>query len=203
MRFKWNEVAIALLLLAANLHSQEPRTTVVLDAAHGGDDPGTRLSSETNEKDFTLGLTHQLAIELRNRGINVVELRAGDQSLGADQRAERANQVHPAAFVSVHATDQNVPVRIYTVPLSPTTHRSGFLPWKTAQSAWAENSQRFAAALSASNKDAIEVKTYQARIATLASITAPAVAVEIPKDASRTTVIHWLAEGISQWSAHP
>src|SRR5580704_16557335 len=47
-----------------------PRFVVLLDAAHGGDDPGGRLTNQA-EKDFTLALSVRLRSLLAARGFQV------------------------------------------------------------------------------------------------------------------------------------
>jgi len=68
--------ALALLAAAATLAAAQvpsaptARFVVVLDAAHGGDDPGARLSGGQSEKNFTLALSIRLRSLLAARGIS-------------------------------------------------------------------------------------------------------------------------------------
>lgn len=100
-----------------------PRSTVVLDAGHGGPDPGaqgTTLDGTTvSEKDLTLSVTLAAADRLRERGANVVLTRSTD-ALGSqtedvrgaltidasqedlEARVRCANLARADALVSVH-----------------------------------------------------------------------------------------------------
>ena len=73
-----------------------PRFVVVLDAAHGGDDPGARLGNQS-EKDYTLALSVKLRSLLMARGISVVTTRESGTDVDAERRAEIANRANAAA----------------------------------------------------------------------------------------------------------
>src|ERR1035441_263902 len=79
-----------------------PRFVVVLDAAHGGGDPGGRLSDGQAEKAFTLALSVRLRSLLAARGIQVVTTRESDASVDQDRRAEIANHANAQACLSLH-----------------------------------------------------------------------------------------------------
>src|SRR5579872_7228862 len=68
-----------------------PRYTILLDAAHGGDDLGGHLSSGQLEKSANLALGVRLRSLLAARGIQVVTTRESDQSVDLNRRAEIAN----------------------------------------------------------------------------------------------------------------
>ena len=74
-----------------------PRFVVVLDAAHGGGDPGGRLSDGQAEKAFTLALSVRLRSLLAARGIQVVTTRESDASVDQDRRAEIAKHARAQA----------------------------------------------------------------------------------------------------------
>ena len=62
----------AALLLAAPATAQEGSSAlplVVIDAGHGGVDPGARGPGGTREKDVTLAVARRLADELRARSV--------------------------------------------------------------------------------------------------------------------------------------
>jgi len=54
-----------------------PETTVVLDAGHGGTDPGATYKGR-QEKDDALRLTKAVGRILQNNGINVIYTRSSD-----------------------------------------------------------------------------------------------------------------------------
>jgi N-acetylmuramoyl-L-alanine amidase len=80
------------------------RPIVVIDAGHGGRDPGaTSISGQVNEKDLTLVLAQALRDELVKRGrVRVAMTRDDDRYLGLDDRAAVARRLDAAMFVSIH-----------------------------------------------------------------------------------------------------
>ena len=80
------------------------RPIVVIDAGHGGRDPGaTSVSGQVNEKDLTLALARELRDDLVKRGrVRVAMTRNDDRYLTLDQRAAVARRLNAAIFVSLH-----------------------------------------------------------------------------------------------------
>src|SRR5206468_6558033 len=80
------------------------RPIVVIDAGHGGRDPGaTSLSGQVHEKDLTLVLARQLRDVLVSRGrVRVAMTRDDDRYLTLDERAAVARRLNAAEFVSIH-----------------------------------------------------------------------------------------------------
>jgi N-acetylmuramoyl-L-alanine amidase len=80
------------------------RPIVVIDAGHGGRDPGARsVSGEASEKDLTLALARELRDKLVERGrVRVALTRDGDDYLTLDDRAAVARRLDAAMFVSLH-----------------------------------------------------------------------------------------------------
>lgn len=80
------------------------RPIVVIDAGHGGRDPGaTSVSGEVSEKDLTLALARELRDDLVRRGrVRVAMTRDDDRYLGLDERAALARRLDAALFVSLH-----------------------------------------------------------------------------------------------------
>ena len=80
------------------------RPIVVIDAGHGGIDPGASgAATSVAEKDLTLALARDLRDALVKRGrVRVALTREADQSLGLEQRAGVARRLNAAAFVSLH-----------------------------------------------------------------------------------------------------
>ncbi len=84
--------------MIANL---SPFRTVILDAGHGGKDRGA--SSRVGvEKEYTLDVCHDLKKALEAMGLHVVVTRDGDQFLPLEERADLANGISDAIFVSLH-----------------------------------------------------------------------------------------------------
>jgi N-acetylmuramoyl-L-alanine amidase len=75
---------------------------VVVDAGHGGHDPGARSVSGVREKVLALDTSRRLASALRARGFRVVETRTGDRFIPLPDRVAVANRTPGSIFVSVH-----------------------------------------------------------------------------------------------------
>ena len=80
------------------------RPIVVIDAGHGGRDPGaTSVSGQIHEKELTLILARALRDELVKRGrVRVAMTRDEDRYLVLDDRAAVARRLNAAMFVSLH-----------------------------------------------------------------------------------------------------
>jgi N-acetylmuramoyl-L-alanine amidase len=87
------------------------RRVVVVDAGHGGRDPGMRgwspSSTPVREKDVTLGVALQLEQELERRGYAVVMTRRTDTLITLDDRGRIANRSKGDLFISVHVNAAN------------------------------------------------------------------------------------------------
>jgi len=78
--------------------------TVVIDAGHGGEDPGARGRRGTLEKEVTLAISRRLKERIdREPGMRAVLTREGDYFIGLAQRVQKARRVQADLFVSVHA----------------------------------------------------------------------------------------------------
>ena len=80
------------------------RPIVVIDAGHGGHDPGaSSVSGEIAEKDLTLALARELRDDLVKRGrVRVAMTRDDDRYLTLDDRAAVARRLNAGLFVSLH-----------------------------------------------------------------------------------------------------
>jgi N-acetylmuramoyl-L-alanine amidase len=77
---------------------------VVIDAGHGGDDPGTIGVTKTKEKDITLGIALKLGrlIERSIKDVKVVYTRTTDRFVELYRRGQIANQANGKLFLSIH-----------------------------------------------------------------------------------------------------
>ena len=84
---------------------------VVIDAGHGGNDPGASAASTLTEKAVTLDIAARLRDLLRKNGFDVVVTRGDDRLIALRDRAAIANSSNGDIFVSIHvnslATHQN------------------------------------------------------------------------------------------------
>jgi N-acetylmuramoyl-L-alanine amidase len=77
---------------------------IVVDAGHGGKDPGALGRGKTREKDVTLQMAKRLAAALRTSlGCKVLLTREDDRYLSLRERTAYANQVGADLFISLHA----------------------------------------------------------------------------------------------------
>jgi len=89
--------------ISENVNAQEARFTVVLDAGHGGHDPGA-TGSISKEKDINLAVTLDLGeiIEQNYKDVRVVYSRKTDRYLTLQERADVVNNHHADLFICVH-----------------------------------------------------------------------------------------------------
>lgn len=81
-----------------------PDIVVVVDAGHGGHDPGALGPSGTREKDVTLAISRRLVALLNEEpGMRGVLTRSDDRFLGLRERMERARSANASLFLSIHA----------------------------------------------------------------------------------------------------
>ncbi|KQX49097.1 N-acetylmuramoyl-L-alanine amidase [Paenibacillus sp. Root444D2] len=76
---------------------------VVLDAGHGGSDPGATGVNGLREKDVNWDITQKVRDELIAKGYEVVLTRTDDSYWSLAQRVEFTNTLQADLFVSIHA----------------------------------------------------------------------------------------------------
>ena len=105
-----NEIVITLRTPLGELdeHIQDVKErwrldTVVLDAGHGGKDPGAIGKYGTKEKDVALDITKRAGRLLEKSGIKVIYTRDEDVFIPLLDRTKIANDSNGKLFVSIHA----------------------------------------------------------------------------------------------------
>ena len=92
---------------------------IIVDAGHGGKDPGTTGRFGTREKDVALDIARRLRDDLQRSGFAVQMTRDRDEFISLEQRTEIASNSDADLFVSVHANSspsRNVQgVEVYTL----------------------------------------------------------------------------------------
>jgi N-acetylmuramoyl-L-alanine amidase len=109
MQTKYNYTLVFLILTFittltsyTSLHAQEDKFVVVLDAGHGGNDPGN-IGNGHLEKDIALKVTLQVGKALEaNPDIKVIYTRKTDVFVELFERANIANKADADLFVSIH-----------------------------------------------------------------------------------------------------
>jgi len=93
---------LALLLITPVL-AQDARFTVVIDAGHGGHDPGA-MGAISREKDINLDVSLDLGliIEQKYKDVKVIYTRKTDKYLTLQERADVVNNNHADLFICIH-----------------------------------------------------------------------------------------------------
>jgi N-acetylmuramoyl-L-alanine amidase len=204
--------ALLLFLVAASFRGQAPaaaapqpapgplnRNTIVLDAAHGNVDSGSRIGDSILEKDVTLALAFRLRSLLAARGFTVVMTRENDAALRPgtpgtmltlDDRAGIANHARAAACLLLHATGSGQGVHLYGSELDAAPAEAAVLPWLTAQAAWIPQSAQLEASLGTALKRAgVPLVSSRASVRPVDSLTCPALVVELaPEGDDRASI---------------
>jgi N-acetylmuramoyl-L-alanine amidase len=88
------------------------RRLIVVDAGHGGVDPGMHgpIGQRTTlyEKDITLDVAKKLQHDLVNRGVNVLMTRTTDTLIALGDRGKIANAAKGDLFISIHVNAANL-----------------------------------------------------------------------------------------------
>jgi N-acetylmuramoyl-L-alanine amidase len=92
------------MLIGSFQHTQaQKKYTVVLDAGHGGKDPGKVGYKKIQEKDIVLDLVLKVGnILSKKSNIKVIYTREKDVFIGLSQRGRIANKANADLFVSIH-----------------------------------------------------------------------------------------------------
>lgn len=107
------------------VNASNRKAFVVIDAGHGGNDPGAIGPSKTQEKEVTLAVARYLERYLMNDQIQVAMTRSEDLEILLQPRVDVANLRNADLFISIHANSMppgNTHVRgietYYTTPQS-------------------------------------------------------------------------------------
>ncbi len=85
------------------LHNTDDKWVVVIDAGHGGKDPGTH-GKLSKEKDIALAIALKTGnyIESQIEGVQIIYTRKKDEFIELYKRAEIANKASADLFISIH-----------------------------------------------------------------------------------------------------
>lgn len=159
--------------------------TVVLDAAHGGTDPGARGTGGLRESDVVLQFAAQIRRALESQGFQVVQTRLGDENPSFDDRSAMANAQRGAVFVTMHISSTGPPgtARVYVNDdLPPISDPTGLIPWDQAQAPFLGLSRKLGdtvQGLLAQRFKGSPNSAQTAAVRQLRTTAAPAIAVEI------------------------
>jgi N-acetylmuramoyl-L-alanine amidase len=91
-------------LAAAKAPGRDRVVTIVIDAGHGGEDPGAKGRGGTLEKNVTLAIAKRLKARIDlEPGMRAVLTRDGDYFIPLGARVVKARRVNADLFVSIHA----------------------------------------------------------------------------------------------------
>lgn len=76
---------------------------VIVDAGHGGKDPGAMGQNKSREKDIVLDISRRVKRILERQGIKVYMTRDDDNFITLQDRTEIASKTKADAFISIHA----------------------------------------------------------------------------------------------------
>ncbi|WMM23855.1 N-acetylmuramoyl-L-alanine amidase family protein [Tissierella sp. MB52-C2] len=80
---------------------------IVIDAGHGGKDPGASSVTKKREKDLNLSVSLKLNEKLEELGYNTIMTRDTDEFIDLYERARIANDSNADLFVSIHGNSHN------------------------------------------------------------------------------------------------
>ena len=108
------------VLRPTHIHSARVFGIVVIDAGHGGKDPGS-LGPYDNEKVYTLKIARLVRDILQSKGYRVVMTRDSDVFVSLANRVNIANKYKNAIFISIHfnSSDNAGASGIETFTISP------------------------------------------------------------------------------------
>lgn len=78
------------------------KKVIIVDAGHGGKDPGAIGFSGSYEKDINIEISQKLEENLKSRGYKVVLTRKNDQYIDNIERTKLANKKRGRVFISIH-----------------------------------------------------------------------------------------------------
>lgn len=87
-------------LIPGNFKSLEK--VIVIDAGHGGKDPGAIGFNGNYEKDIVLSISRKLRTDLKSKGYKVILTRDSDDYVDNLERAKLANKKRSRVFISIH-----------------------------------------------------------------------------------------------------
>ncbi len=106
-------ISIGLIGILHPLHSQTPKVqTIVIDAGHGGHDPGC-LGENTQEKEIALRIALKLGdiINIHLPDVKVIYTRKNDTFIALMHRSKIANKARADLFISIHCnSSENIEV---------------------------------------------------------------------------------------------
>ena len=121
-------------------NTNDTQRIIVIDAGHGGKDPGCIGKGGTQEKTIVLSVAKKLKSRLDANGYKTYLTRSGDVYLKLAERAEFAEKKHADLFISLHAN------------ANPSRDMKGFSVYTLSEKASDEEAQKLADSENAADK---------------------------------------------------
>jgi N-acetylmuramoyl-L-alanine amidase len=108
--------------------------TIVVDAGHGGKDPGTlgNRYSTMPEKYINLSIANEVVDQLKAKGARVIMTRSSDRFIELEDRAAIAEKYHADLFVAIHTN------------ASEKRSESGFTVYTSRSPSWSSRKAAYA-----------------------------------------------------------
>jgi len=140
---------------------------VVIDAGHGGKDPGATSCLGFHEKTVNLAVAGKVASLLKQRGVRAIMTRRNDTFIELEGRAAIANRYNADLFVSIHADS------------SPSSSTRGFTMYVARSASWSSRRAASAIAKSMARTGLSSRGTQKADFRVLVHTQGPAVLIEL------------------------
>ncbi len=140
---------------------------VVIDAGHGGKDPGATSCLGFHEKTVNLAVAGKVASLLKQRGVRAVMTRSNDTFIELEGRAAIANRYDADLFVSIHADS------------APSSSARGFTMYVARSASWSSLRAASAIAKSMARTGLSSRGTRRADFRVLVHTQGPAVLIEL------------------------
>lgn len=122
----------------------QKKHVIIIDAGHGGKDPGCIGKGGTREKDVVLSVAKRLRAKLEEAGFKTYMTRTNDTYLKLAQRAEFAEQKKGDLFISLHAN------------ANPSRSVKGFSIYTLSEKASDEEAKKLAESENAADKIGVD-----------------------------------------------
>lgn len=130
--YKFKEQVLDILFKETPAVARAPKATsrireIVIDAGHGGHDPGAIGKAGLRERDVTLDIAKRLYNLLRSDGYSIVMTRSADVFVPLPRRVQIANNSRADLFISIHANANRVRslsgLEVYYISGNPNDYR--------------------------------------------------------------------------------
>jgi N-acetylmuramoyl-L-alanine amidase len=88
---------------AATTTAAPPKHVIVIDPAHGGKDPGIKMTGDSSEKDVTLAVAQAVKKELsKENNLEIILTRDADKEITIVDRKKDIGKIRPDLVISLH-----------------------------------------------------------------------------------------------------